>query len=177
MTLQRKPEWSLQAWLDKFLHAVVLEPREIRGIDQSGAHQANDNARLMAIARGCRPGTADVLVCQGSPTRVLWIECKRPDGQGHASPAQTAAADAYAACGIPTVRECVSIAQALDGLRSAGIRVSDNADVVARVYAEHVAASERERAAGVAKRKVAAPRAMRASAAQIKRGHKVRLWG
>lgn len=177
MTRQRKPEWSFQAWLDKFLHAVVLEPREIRGIDASGAHQANPATRHMAIARGCRPGTPDVLVCQGNPVRVLWIECKRPDGKGTTSDAQTATAASYAACGVPTVEDCRTIAQALDGLRAAGIRVSANTDTVARVYAEHVAASERARAAAAPVKRAAGKPRVRVPAAVIRRAHKARLWG
>jgi hypothetical protein len=58
----------------------------------------------------------------------------------------------------------------LDGLRAAGFRLSANADVVARVYQAHVAASERTRAAAapVKKRSAAAPR--KHTKAQVRRG-------
>lgn len=175
MTLQRKPEHSLQAWLHKFLESIVLEPREIRGIDKAGAAR-NVRAWSAAVARGVKDGTPDVLCVQGDPVRLLWVECKRPDGKGRPSDAQIATANSYEACGVPIVRECVSIHQALDGLRAAGIRVSANADTVAAVYQAHVDASERQRAAAAPVKRANKPRASRVSAAQIKRGHKVGLW-
>lgn len=175
MTLQRKPEWSFQAWADKFLHAVVLEPREIRGFDKAGAARSVQ-AWAAAKARGIKDGSGDHLVTQGGPLRLMWVECKRPDGKGKPSDAQLATADAYAKCDVPTVF-AHNIHQILDGLRSAGIRVSANAGTVACVYQEHVNASERTREAAVlVKRSTSKPRAPRATPAQIKRAHKAGVW-
>jgi uncharacterized membrane protein len=108
---------------------------------------------------------------------VLWVECKRPDGKGIERPSQEAAAHAYAACGVPTVRECRTIGQALDGLRASGFRLSANADVVADVYQHHIDASERLREAqGLVKRAAGKPRAPRVAASRIRKAHKLGAW-
>ena len=65
-----------RAWIHRFLNAVVLEPREIRGIDQAGKHQAAIGTRMAIIGRGCAPGTPDHWVFQGNPFTVLAIEIK-----------------------------------------------------------------------------------------------------
>lgn len=174
MTLQRKPEHSFQAWLHKFLEAVVLEPRDIRGFDKAGSVRSAQGWGA-SIARGILDGTPDHQVLQGPDRRHAVFELKSKDGK--ARDAQIATADAYEACGVTVVRDCRIIAAALAGLRAAGIRLSANADTVARVYQEHVDASERARAAAApVKRAASKPRAPRVSAAQIKRGHKVGLW-
>lgn len=140
--LQRKPEWIVQSWSHKLLERIVLAPCEIRGIDKSGAHQASMNTRMMMLGRGCKDGTGDHLVVQGAPIRVLFAEFKF--GSGSASPAQDGTAESYERCGIPTVRECRTMAQLVQGLRAAGFRLHGNTDNLAAEYQERANASLRE---------------------------------
>lgn len=139
--LQRKPEWSFQANMHHLLDKIVLFPREIRGIDKSGKHQANPNTREMMKGRGVKSGTADHLIVQGHPIRILWVECK---SDTDTSAAQDGTADSYERCGVMTVRECRTMAQLVQGLRNAGFRLHGNADNLAVEYQARADAALRE---------------------------------
>lgn len=128
---QKKPEWTRQAWLHRFLDRVVFHPREIRGIDQSGAHQKNMATRQMAIGRGCKPGTSDHFVWQGEPSVMCCIEVKHEGGE---RVSQAAFRTSLARCGFLVVPECRTTAEALAGLREAGMRLHPNAEALAVEY-------------------------------------------
>lgn len=174
MATQRKPEWSFQAWLHRYLEAVVLEPKDIRGFDISSAAMASAPTRFAAMARGCKPGTPDHWVFQGDRV-VVAMECKA--GRGVATDAQKATANALERCGITVVRECRTISDALDGLRRAGARVQENAELLAVVYQEHVDAALREIiASGGRKRAPGRARTTKAPASRIAQAHRAGLW-
>jgi hypothetical protein len=138
---QTKPEWSFQAWLHRFLEKAVLPPYEIRGFDKAGAAYARIQTRMAAQGRGIKDGTPDHFVVQGSPLRMVLIECKA--GSGEASDAQKATATAYERCGATVARECRTIREALVALRVGGIRLHANADNLAAEYQERVDAALR----------------------------------
>lgn len=152
---QRKPEWSFQAWLHRFLECVVLSPCEVRGFDKASAAFARIETRMMAMGRGVKDGSPDHEVVQGFPLVVVKFECKA--GTGQPTPAQIGTANAYERCGVTVARECRSIHQALDALRRGGVRLHGNADNLAVHYQAEVEAAlrtlELRKVPGAAKKK------------------------
>jgi hypothetical protein len=142
--IQRKPEWIRQAELFRFLERVLLPPCEVRCIDQANAAMANMNTRMMALGRGCKPGTSDVMLWQGEPAVMAAIEVKH---EGSERAGQGAFAEALERCGFHAVRECRTTAEALAGLRHAGFRLHGNADNLAVEYQARIEAGLRELAA------------------------------
>jgi hypothetical protein len=170
--LQRKPEWSFQAWLHRFLNRAVLQPCEIRGIDKAGAAR-NVNSWSMAVGRGVKDGTPDHEVVQGNPLVVVKIECKHGDGGSTA--AQEGTATAYERCGVTVIRDCRTMQQALRGLRLAGTRLHANADNLAVEYQARADAALRElelRKGEPRKKGSSKPRAARPTRGQVSAGHR-----
>lgn len=165
---QRYPEQVRQSWLHKFFEAVVLPPCEIRGIDQAGAAKANDASRFAAIGRGCKSGTPDHFIWQGAPPIFVAVEIKH---KSSASPAQEATAKLLRACGFPVIENCRTTADALTGLRAAGVRLSANVDLQAVHYQAQMDGGLRALATPSPK-KAARPRKPRdnTSKARIRRG-------
>ena len=165
---QKRPEHVRQAWIHRFLNAVVLEPREIRGIDQAGKHQAAIGTRMAIIGRGCAPGTPDHWVFQGNPFTVLAIEIKHEtSGTGP----QQATARSLRRCGVFVLEDCRTIAQVADALEQAGIRVSHSMRLIIPVYQEQMDAGLRELAGGKKKPARSGPPRVRTSA------RKAQAWG
>lgn len=169
---QRYPEQVRQSWLHKFFEAVVLPPCEIRGIDQAGAAKANDASRFAAIGRGCKSGTPDHFIWQGAPPIFVAVEIKH---KSSASPAQEATARLLRACGFPVIENCHTAADALTGLRAAGVRLSANADLQAVHYQAQMDGGLRALATPSPK-KAGRPRKSRVAAGQIKTAHAAGFW-
>jgi hypothetical protein len=148
-------EHVFQAWVDRFLDAVVLPPMWTTGINHE--NELTDNARARARARGVKPGVFDIYVCQ-EPSRSLWIECKwgRNEPSGH----QISVASSLLACGIPRA-VCWSMDNVLRALRIAGFKLHGNADNKAVEYQARAEAGVAE-----AELKAAVPKIGRSSAKQ-----------
>ena len=178
--VQRKPEWSFQAWLHRFLERVVLPPCEIRGFDKASIAYAQIGPRMMALGRGLKDGSPDHEAVQGNPLVLVKFECKH--GDGVPTPAQIATAIAYERCGVTVARRCRTIADALCALRTAGVRLHPNADNLAVEYQARVDAALRELAArksGAAPKKKRAsgkPRAARVKPSRIRAAHLAGVW-
>lgn len=162
---QRTPEHCRQAWLHRFLEAVVRPPCEIRGVDNAHAAQSRIGTRMMTIGRGVKAGTPDHWVFQGNPLVVVALEVKH---ETKPSPAQIGTADALERARVYVVRECRTIADALAGLRNAGVRLFGNADAAAVYYQAQMDGALREMALAAPK-KAAAPRQKRDSAARTRK--------
>lgn len=139
--VQRKPEWVRQAEFFRFLERVLLPPCEVRSIDQANAAMAHINTRMMALGRGCKPGTSDMMVWQGAPSLMVPIEVKH---EGKERAGQTAFAAAMERCGFPVIRECRTTYQLHAGLLAAGFRLHGNTTNLAREYQERIEAGLRQ---------------------------------
>ena len=165
---QRKPEWVFQAWLSRFLDHVVLPPCEIRGFDVASAAMASPATRFAQAGRGIKAGSPDHEVVQGNPTIIVKLELKA--GHGTSTDAQISTADSYERCGVPVIRDCRTVRQALNGIRAAGVRLHGNADNIAVEYQARVDAGLAALQAGKGKpRKASKPRD-RTPKSRIRRG-------
>lgn len=170
--LTRKPrrnrEWSFQAWADRLIDRIVLQPMFVSGIDH--ASQTTDNARARMAARGIKFGLPDIFVAQSPACVSAWIELKRGSGL---SATQEGVHVAMRAAG-QRVYVCNTLQQLVEALRHAGFLLHSNADRIAAEFEERLVGKED------------APRTPRLrvsrifsspKATQIARAHRAGAWG
>lgn len=162
-------EAIFQAWVDRFIDRVVLQPMHVTGI--LGENQLTDNARARARARGIKSGVHDVYVAQMG-ARSLWIELKF--GSNKMSDAQREISRQLTACGIHNAC-CNDMGEVLYALRNSGFQLHANADNLATEYQARADAAVRaaeDKAVRPYKR--GRPRTQRPSSAQTRRVEAVR---
>lgn len=129
-------EHRLQAFADRLIDRIVLQPMFTTGFDQ--ASQTTDNARARARARGVKAGLPDVVVQQGEPPCEVWIELKRGTKP---TEAQLAVHRQMRACGAK-----VYVMSTLDGVRlalmNAGFRLHGNSVNILAELNERLAAAD-----------------------------------
>lgn len=167
---QRKPEHCRQAWIHRFLEKVVLPPCEVRGIDQASSTQANIGSRMMAIGRGCKPGTQDHWVFQNHPFVVSAFEIKH---ETKARDAQKSTAKLLRAAGVHVHEDIRWCREVLRGLRADGVRITANADYQAIHYDAQIEGGLREiEARKTAPRKASKRQEPRPSQSAVRRWNK-----
>lgn len=133
---RRNREWSFQAWADRLIDRIVLQPMFTSGIDHAG--QTTDNARARMAARGIKFGLPDIFVAQSPGCVSAWIELKRGSGL---SATQEGVHVAMRAAG-QHVYVCNTLQQIVTSLRQAGFLLHSNADRLASEFEARLAAKE-----------------------------------